>query len=236
MSTLARFKFLEIEGLVAEESAIAQELRDAILERRLPPGSKLPEEQLAETFATTRARVRRVLLSLSREHIVALQPARGASVARPTPKEAREVLAARRTLEVGMVEHPHHRLTDEQTISLRAIIEAERQAHRDTNVVGMIRLSGQFHLELAISIGNRVLANMLHELILRTSLIIALFEKNKGTCCLTCDHESLLTAISEGSDGHAARLMTRHLLEIEQNMDFAIEPAPTTSLSLLLRN
>ncbi|NVN10836.1 MULTISPECIES: GntR family transcriptional regulator [Nguyenibacter] len=232
--TLSFFDPTDSNGLAPEEATIANRIRDAILERRLPPGSKLPEEHLAETFATTRARVRRVLLALSREHIIVLQPARGASVARPTPEDAMHILAARRVLEIGTVEHPCRKLTDEAYETLRATIERERESHRQNDSVNMIRLSGQFHLELALAVGNPVIAAMLRDLILRTSLIIALFERRKATCCLTMDHGQILAAIHEGATMEAARLMARHLLEIEGNMDFSLAPPPVTSLSFLL--
>lgn len=113
------------EGLVPEESVVAQALRDAILERRLGPGSRLPEEQLADIFASSRGRIRRVLLALAQERIVVIQPSRGAFVASPDAVEAREVLAARRMIEVGVMERPCQPLTEEKKELLRQVIEEE---------------------------------------------------------------------------------------------------------------
>jgi DNA-binding transcriptional MocR family regulator len=71
----------------------------AVEEHRLPPGTKLGEETLADLFGVSRARVRQALHHLSLRHIVTLHPNRGAFVAEPSIKEARAVFAARRLVE-----------------------------------------------------------------------------------------------------------------------------------------
>ncbi|KDE21261.1 transcriptional regulator [Acetobacter aceti 1023] len=222
------------EGLVPEESVVAQSLRDAILERRLGPGSRLPEEQLVEIFSSSRGRIRRVLLALAREHIVVIQPGRGAFVASPDQEEAKDVLATRRMIEVGVLERPCQPLTEERLATLQQVLKEERQAHKTHDAARMIRWSGQFHLELARGLGNAVIAGIVSELILRTSLIIAIYERNNTTCCLKADHDLLLKSIEAHAWPEAARLMSRHLLEIEHNLDFSVSVKPGLSLKLAL--
>src|SRR2546429_7720803 len=53
----------------------------AILEQRLPPGTKLGEESLSSLFDVSRARVRRILLRLAHDKSVKLRPNRGAHFA-----------------------------------------------------------------------------------------------------------------------------------------------------------
>ncbi len=57
------------------------------------PGSRLVEDQLAEVFGVSRMRVRSVLQALARDKVVTLHKNRGACVAEPTVKEAKEVFA-----------------------------------------------------------------------------------------------------------------------------------------------
>lgn len=235
MSVMLAAEALRDEGLIPEESTIAQALRDAILERRLGPGSRLPEEQLAEIFASSRGRIRRVLLALAREHIVMIQPSRGAFVASPDAAEARAVLTARRMIEVAVIERPCQPLTEDATAVLRAVTEEERRAHATHDSAAMIRWSGRFHLELARALGNSVIAGIVSELSLRSSLIIAIYERQSAMCCLKADHDLLLGAVCEQAWSEAGRLMSRHLLEIEQNLDFSSPAPPASSLSLILK-
>jgi DNA-binding GntR family transcriptional regulator len=81
---------------------IYERIYNAILEHRLPPGTKL-EERLAEIFGTSRARIREVLARLAHEQIVEPHPQRGAYVAKPSVEQARDVFEARRLIEPAVM-------------------------------------------------------------------------------------------------------------------------------------
>ena len=68
----------------------------AIMDHSLPPETRLVEQRLCEIFGLGRTRLRQVLQRLAHERVVTLMPNRGAMVARPSVREAREVFAARR--------------------------------------------------------------------------------------------------------------------------------------------
>ena len=91
----------------------------AILDHRLPPGTKLVEDKLAAAFGVSRTRVRPVLVRLANEQVVTLTPNRGASIAQPTPQEALEVFEARRLLEPRLVELFIANATDADIAALR---------------------------------------------------------------------------------------------------------------------
>ena len=205
------------------EAEIATYLRNAVLDRRLAPGVKLPEEELATAFSTTRARIRRVLLTLSQEKIVTLFPGRGAFVAAPSHAEASDVIAARILLEVGLLAQRPDPFGD-VPLALHDIVVAEQDAVARADRAAMIRLSGAFHLSIAHWLGNAVLADILDQLIRRTSLIIALYEPINGICCLPTDHSELLQALQAQQSQEAANLMNAHLRRMEASLDFAHRP------------
>ena len=70
-------------------------LMTAIVEHQLPPGSKLPEEALAEVFAVSRTGIRKVLQRLAAVQLVTLTPKRGAHVTSPSVEESRDLFARR---------------------------------------------------------------------------------------------------------------------------------------------
>ena len=57
-----------------KDESIYQALMTAIVEHQLPPGSKLPEEALAEAFGESRTGIRKVLQRLATVQMVALTP------------------------------------------------------------------------------------------------------------------------------------------------------------------
>ena len=67
----------------------------AIADRRLPPGTKLVEEGLAEIFEVSRARVRKVLQRLAHDKMVTLEPPTGAPSWRG-PRPTRRATSSRR--------------------------------------------------------------------------------------------------------------------------------------------
>lgn len=87
--------------LHGKDESIFQALMTAIVEHQLPPGSKLPEEALAEVFGVSRTGIRKVLQRLAMVQMVILTPKRGAQVASPTVEEALEIFHTRTLLEVA---------------------------------------------------------------------------------------------------------------------------------------
>lgn len=197
------------------EQGIIDQLQSAIVERRLPPGTKLGEELLCEIFAVSRPRIRRILQRLAYDRLVELQPNRGAYVARPSVKEAREVFAARRLVEASLVRGLAGRLSPAAVGMLQGLIDREREAATGEDRQPAIRLSGEFHLCLARLTDNTTLAEFLRELVSRTSLIIALYERPGESCCSCVDHQRILDALAAGRSGAATASMESHLHEIE---------------------
>ena len=78
---------------------IARHLSDAIVAKRLPPGTWLREEALGRAYSVSRTKVRAALMALSKDKLIEMVPDKGAFVSRPGVQEAREVFAMRRLLE-----------------------------------------------------------------------------------------------------------------------------------------
>ena len=107
---------------------IVDSITAAIAERRLMPGTKLAEQKLADIFRVSRTLVRQALNQLSRDRLVLLQPARGATVAAPSVTEARQVFEARQLIEGAMVKQLARTITPAQVTELRNHLQAERAA------------------------------------------------------------------------------------------------------------
>src|ERR1700683_4747333 len=88
----------------SKPEAIAEPIREAILEHRLAPGAKLTEAQLCEVFGVKRGPIRQALTQLATDHLVDLEPNRGAFVASPSLQEVHEVFEMRRIIELAVVE------------------------------------------------------------------------------------------------------------------------------------
>jgi DNA-binding GntR family transcriptional regulator len=198
----------------------------AILDHRLPPGTKLVEDKLATAFGVSRTRIRPVLARLANEQVVTLTPNRGATIAQPSEQEAREVFEVRRMIEPTLVELFIACAGKKEIEQLKRCIDEEEQARRAGEVRRAIRLSGDFHLIIAERAGHQTLGRILRELVSRTSLVLMTYSsahsqvRLEATACGCREHRALLDAIRLRDTKEAARRMRQHLSRIESELRF----------------
>lgn len=221
-----------LEGSIANRSdvpsdvAIYQAMADAIFEQRLPPGTKLAEDTLGRIFDVSRTVVRKALYRLASEKVVEIRPNRGAMVASPSVKEARDVFAARRVVEAAIVRKAVTVIEPDHLRRLQVLVDKDHKAHEADNRRAAIRYSGAFHLELADIAGNQVLKTFLKELVARTSLIIIVYESPRHAACTYDEHAELLKAIATGGET-AVTAMVKHLQECEGRLGLGEGAQPT---------
>jgi DNA-binding GntR family transcriptional regulator len=197
---------------------IADSITTAIVERRLMPGTKLAEQKIADIFKVSRTLVRQALMQLSRDHLITLEPARGARVAEPSVEEARQVFDARNMLEAAMIKRAAAELDDAQIGELRAHLKAEADAVQRTDISGRTRLLADFHVVIAKMLGNEVLAHMLADLVARCSLIALMYQSAHSAEHSFEEHVAIVDALQRRDARAAVRLMESHLNNVERNL------------------
>jgi DNA-binding GntR family transcriptional regulator len=205
-------------GAVGPTERIVDSITTAIVERRLMPGTKLAEQQIADIFGVSRTLVRQALNQLSRDRLVTLEPARGAFVAKPSVQEARQVFEVRAMLEAAMVKQLCMQITDAQITELRAHVKAEGAAVARTDVSGRTRLLADFHVVLARMLGNQVLAEMLEDLLTRSSLIALMYQSSHSAEHSQEEHVAIVDALERRDARAAVRLLESHLGNVERNL------------------
>lgn len=218
----------------AGASSAAERVHDsiyaAVLDHRLAPGTRLREEELADTFGVSRTVVRQALHRLAQAHVLVLRPNRGAQVSEPTRRDGEHVFDARRVVECEVVRRLAGRLSEAQLTALQQVVTAEDAAVAACDKQEAIRLSGQFHLQLAQLSGNPIFVRLLDALLPGTSLLMALYKAPGEPMCVAHSHRRLLDVLRPGgTPGAAATEMRRHLNEIEQSLG---QPAPRPALPL----
>ncbi len=201
--------------------AIYAGLRLAILEQVLQPGTKLPEDAIGEQFGASRTVVRRALELLASEELVDIRPNRGASVAKPSLEEARDLFSVRQDVEQLVIRRLCGNLTPAQVKRLNAQIDAEETAHRDGRPE-YIRHAAEFHLVLAEMTGSPLLARYMRQLVGRSALILGLYGRPRWSDCSVQEHRDLVACLAQGDMARLSTLMHDHL---EAVLTRAIETA-----------
>ncbi|MFI0472419.1 GntR family transcriptional regulator [Halomonas sp. HMF6819] len=207
----------------ARHESIYRAVSDAIVEQRLKPGARLREDALSEVFGISRTGIRKILQRLALEQLVTLTPRRGASVTRPTAEEARDVFNARQLVECGLMADVARHMAPADADALRTLAHRERQALREGQQSVAIRLSADFHVQLARLSGNVTLADFVERLCSRSSLILAVYGHRGHLGCESHDHDDLIGYLEEGKTERATAFMSRHLKAIEASLSMVEE-------------
>ena len=231
---------VERDTMVAEASRVAagsterivESITTAIVERRLMPGTKLVEQKLADIFHVSRTLVRQALNQLSRDRLVTLEAGRGAFVAMPGVEEARQVFEMRQMVEGALIRKLCAKISDAQVAQLRAHLQAEHAAVSRTDVTGRTRLLADFHVVLAQMQGNAVLAEILTDLLSRSSLISLMYQSSYSAEMSYSEHVRIVDALEKRDVRAAVRLTEEHLEHVERNV--RLDPNPP-DLSQILR-
>lgn len=222
---IADYPFAPVAGGEDRALGIREQLRDAIIDRRLAPGTKLSEAEVGALFDVSRTVARSALQMLSFEGLVKSERNRGAFVANPSPEEARQVFDSRRLIEPALAMAAAERIGSTDIASFRDRLSQEAQLMGERGASARraeIRASGDFHLLLANVAGNAVLARFMEELVARSSLVIALYGRTGASSCGHADHGSILSALEKREGALAGRLLVHHIDHIEADLDLRV--------------
>jgi DNA-binding GntR family transcriptional regulator len=210
-------KSAEENGSVSTE-VIVERITTAVLEQRLPLGAKLGEEKLCAVFGVSRTKVRQALNRLARSQLVVLKPRRGAFLAEPTPEEARQLFEARRVIECEIFAQFTRKATEADLVALERHNQAERRAIRMGDVPLRNRLLGTFHVRIAEMVGNKVLTDIVADLVTRSSLITLLLQSTQAASCSSDEHRALISAIRERKMPLVQKLLREHIDHVERDL------------------
>ena len=125
-----------------------REVRTAILNRDLPPGSRLVEAQLAEELGVSRLPVREALIQLESEGLAVRIPGRGKVVASLSAADVREVYTLRAAVETLAFRLAKDHVTSADQRSLERLIDNMEQAATQGDVRKLAALDVQFHEQI----------------------------------------------------------------------------------------
>ncbi|WP_423820988.1 GntR family transcriptional regulator [Salinisphaera sp. SPP-AMP-43] len=222
------------ETAASTEDRIAAAIRRAVLTQQLPSATKLPESKLAAIFDVNRAVVRAALIRLSSDRIVKLRRNQSAIVVSPSAEETAQLFSARRTVETQVVRETIGHLPNAARHELEQIIAAEQDAHLAQAHNQRINLSLRFHEVIASACPNRVLGDILQDLVVRTSVAVALYKVPGMAACYRCaDHHGIAEALIAGDTASVVERTEAHLHYLEQRLNHARSPQ-TVDLATIL--
>jgi DNA-binding GntR family transcriptional regulator len=184
-------------------------LFNRILNGTYSMGTRLKEADLAEEFGLSRTPVREILLQLSQDGIVEINPNRGATVQPLTPDDIEELFELRKHLELLALEFSIHKinLADLQKIktSIIAVINSN-------DYEGSMEADSNLHRYIVESSNKRRLISMVNQLLrIMQKFRFMGFHKLELMHRVNNEHIELIDALLQRDGDKAADILSRHL-------------------------
>jgi len=202
-------------------------LKAAILEGRLPGGTPLRQEELAERLGVSRMPIREALRQLEAQALVEVLPHRGAVVAEISVADAADIFAIRRALEPAALRLSIPRLTEAQRAQAAALITA-MDVEPDPGRMGL--LNRQFHMALYAAAGHPRLLALTEQHLAAFDRYLRFHLAAQGRERMAQeDHRAMLEAAERGDADTAVAVLEGHLdhAAAEITAFFAARPAPS---------
>jgi len=140
-------------------------IKDAIVQGELKPGTRVPEQEIAENFGISRTPIREAFRQLESEGFISVTPRKGAVVSAITDKDVSEFYAIKSLLEGYAARTACRTFTDKEVKRLEDLnVQMEKYAARD-DVKNFFKLDNQFHDVFLGACGNDKLCAMVHQLV-----------------------------------------------------------------------
>lgn len=229
--------FSQLESRQPISHTIANQIEDAILSKKFPPGSKLPSEaELCKQFGVSRTSVREALRILNTHGLLSIEKGKGVFVLNFSSENvtntmlkffehrlegdyAYDLIHARQMIEPGIAYYAAQNRTEEDLVELKESIEGiENNLTGDYNLHTKYDL--KFHLDLAKASKNNFMPLLLRP-------IQRLIPKVKSNILLSVDdarksaviyHQKIYDFVEKKDAVGARRMMAEHLKIAEEHI------------------
>lgn len=157
---------VEFTDLAPLRDRIAASIRNAIIDGRMPPGSRLTEQELVSMLGVSRTPLREALLVLDAEGFINVLPRKGAVVSPITQEDVEEIYGAKGILEAAAAQMACEKISyetisalSELTDKMEAVINNDATEYRT-----LLTLNAEFHQLLSDAGGNKRISQFIRNL------------------------------------------------------------------------
>jgi DNA-binding GntR family transcriptional regulator len=197
--------------------AVAQVLREAILDGLLEPGAWLRESEVAKALQVSRTPVRDALRVLASEGLLRINANQGAVVTPMTSDDVLELYAMRETLETLASRLAARRAPRQCLEKFSELIPRMKKAGEDGDIKLLSRLNFEFHAIVRDAAGNRYLDRVLSQIQSAARRFpdptLSLPGRVEESIA---EHVALANAISQGDSEEAAKLAAAHMQHLSE--------------------
>jgi DNA-binding GntR family transcriptional regulator len=206
--------------------AVSGELREEILDGRLPAGSRLVEAELAERFGVSRGPIRDALQEMVRTGLAVDHPRRGTFVSSLTERDLEEVYVIRRAIEEAAARLAISRASEAGIAEMFEAVEATEAAYAGGDLASAWEADMAFHRSYCRLSGNGRLLELFDDLSSQTVLLMRTTLERHASLAWTPPvalHRHIAQAIADRDPAAAIQAVAAHY-QYTQDRLFATEP------------
>ncbi len=194
-------------------------LKKRIILRKIQPGKKINEEELAKSLGVSRTPIREALLRLEHEGILKIIPRRGAFVVTQSKEKVIDLLEVREVLEGLVARLATKNMTPTRLNRLKSSLEKVSSVDGDNNkLLKYTPADVEFHALLLEACGNELLKNMMDSLNVNLQMVRLRTVTLPGRPEQTVrEHYEILAAIEEMNSSLAEKLMRKHVASVRED-------------------
>lgn len=202
---------------IAQDSLVtsaAQVLRKMLLSGEIGMGERVREERIAGRLGISRPPVREAMRLVHGEGLLEHVPRKGYRVTMLTDGAVHEILELRELLESHALRIVSSRTEPLQLQAVETVIEQMKASSEEEDVVQVVSLATDFHLQVVRLADNFRLIEYYRELMLQTQLWLANKAKNDHSessgVTLLAQHQELLDILKQGDWARIRAAFSEH--------------------------
>lgn len=194
---------------------LERELRRAIIELEIKPGTRLSEQEIALRYGVSRQPVREALIGLAKTRLVEIYPQRGTVVARISVQKMMEARFVREAIEVAVVRRACEAFQPQHRVRLDGLIERQAEAAARGDSIAFQRPDELFHMTLAQGAGCGLAWQAIADIKAHMDRVCHLTLGDPSSIsALVAQHRAIIAAIDRREPDAAEAAMRLHLAEI----------------------
>jgi DNA-binding GntR family transcriptional regulator len=194
-----------------------EQLRDRILDLRLPPGAVVNEHDLAAELGLGRMPVREAIARLASDRFIIVHPRRSTLVTTFGLDDILDMFDAREAIECGVAHIAARRAQASDLTTLRRLVEDADRAREGTDREAFLRDDHEIHTFLVHMIRNQLLQDATHRLLLHNLRFWRSYWASRPVQHATIiPHADLLAALEDHDPEQAEAAMREHVAASRQ--------------------
>jgi DNA-binding GntR family transcriptional regulator len=197
---------------------VYEEVRGAIIDLRLQPGTPLREAAIAEQLGVSKTPVREAIGRLEQEGLVETTSFKGAVVSGYSEEDLREIYELRELLEGAAARAAAEEASEETLSKLRSTVERGRQLQAKGRLRELAELLGEFDEIVYAQVRNQRVRALIDNLRAHLARIGKLTEEIPGRVEASVDeHLVIVDAIAAKDPAEAERRMRAHIRSVRDD-------------------